>query len=136
MGLVCNINGNARDYILGICGVFIVEVEKLKVIAEGMPDGRPVEIEDGCVWYMNYPPTTGEGYGVKVHAVEFNPLTNNDQLVEIMERLEIDLEHSATCSGDGVYAFIYKSLPTTKEFGKTINEAVCAAAYEYFKGLK
>ena len=109
-----------------------MEPEKLKVIAEGMPDGRPVEIdEDGCVWYVNYPPTTTVGSGYKVFAVQYNPLTNNDQCMEIMEKLHTWVTwpfHKHSCE-----ILISKEGKSYIGKGKTINEAVCNAAYEYFK---
>ena len=106
--------------------------EILKVVAEGMPDGRPVEIDEEGVWYMNYPPTTGEGYGVKVHAVEFNPLTNAEQCMEIMEKLKISPEFVEECGCSGWFAKVKNGRVSE---GKTINEAVVLAAYEYFNNI-
>ena len=97
-------------------------------IARGMPDGRPVEIdEDGCVWYVNYPPTTPDGSGMKILAVEYNPLENDTQMKELMEKLKVDLQW---CTVDERWV-----IWTGDDWiiGDTINEVVVLAAYEYFK---
>lgn len=106
--------------------------EQLKVIAENMPDGRPVDIdEDGCVWYVNYPSTTVYSGGRKILAVEYNPPTNDAQCMEIMEKLKIWCRYM----NNQWYTIVDCDLSNAEGRGKTINEAVCNAAYEYFKAL-
>jgi len=103
-----------------------VEAEKLKVIAEGMhpQDYISVRIVDDRVHIRS------ELCGSR-NAAEwiYNPLTNNDQMVEIVERLKISIEYQRKD----------KWLAETQDelaFGKIINEAVCNAAYEYYKAVK
>jgi hypothetical protein len=100
--------------------------EKLKVIAEGMghTDAR---ISGGyCI------------YGGLYNHFFYSPdTTNNDQMVEIMERLHIDIKHGegkvfAKCWG--VHPVNIRHSGKSEHKGKTIQEAVCNAAYEYFKG--
>ena len=112
---MCNINGNTRGYILGIYGVFSMKAEKLKVIAEGMGYKIAYIVND---WVMC------EAMGGMIF--NYTPhLTNNDQLVEIMEKLGLDVIYDQG---------IWKSgRDTANYYGKTISEAVCNAAYEYFK---
>ena len=68
--------------------------------------------------------------------VTYNPLTNNDQMVEIMERLKVAVQWSRT---DSCWISEILFLPENSDAiiydneGKTINEAVCNTAYEYFK---
>ena len=95
--------------------------EKLKVIAVGM------------------------GYRVSHYANEdliadrpsggvciYEPLTNAEQCMEIMERLKLNVLHHHAC---GDYNDVRVVLPSGDFVeGKTINEAACNAAYEYFKG--
>ena len=133
---MCNINGNTRDYIFGLCGVFSMEVEELKVIAEGV--GYEASITNKSMGGDNM------WVNIKEHPLAsatniYNPLTNNDQMVEIMERLKVAVQWSRT---DSCWISEILFLPENSDAiiydseGKTINEAVCNAAYEYFKGLK
>jgi len=100
-----------------------MEPEQLKVIAEGMgyelnERGYPVKYKGMEVFFLHVSDEQ-----------PYNPLTNNDQMVEIMERLEIDVEYTKYGVETGL-------IVNTKNYygkGKTINEAVCNAAYEYFK---
>ena len=85
-------------------------------------EGEVETIEEGLNYYNWYRTDT----------------TNNDQMVEIMEKLyhqrlrlnatytngEISHYEMSTWGGEPVGS------------GKTINEAVCNAAYEYFKAIK
>jgi len=105
--------------------------EQLKVIAEGM--GYEAQ------------PLTNQFNGLMVIfrgrgriPFSYNPLTNNDQMVEIMERLKLSTSH--LINPDAILAtlnisFLDAEYEGDTEFeGKTIHEAVCNAAYEYFKG--
>ena len=99
--------------------------EELKVIAEGMGYKIAYIVND---WVMC------EAMGGMIF--NYTPhLTNNDQCMEIMERLSV----STSCTDSGVrLAYIGTDdaglgFPTASGRGKTINEAVCSAAYEYFK---
>lgn len=112
-----------------------MDVEKLKIISEGMgyetrmwPEGHPekeLQIKkeglNGYVYYNWYRPHT----------------TNNDQMVEILKKLI-----SAGGLLDGCHAededsfMIYFDEPMRFYTAKTINEAVCNAAFEYFSGIK
>jgi len=102
-----------------------METKKLKVIAEGM-GYKTAHIHKGRLFYD----------GSFDMPIEYEPdTTNNDQMVEIMEKFEwIGFERPM---GHGFVICEYRvSLmddyaKTAK--GKTINEAVCNAAYEYFK---
>ena len=94
--------------------------EQLKVIAEGM-GYEGVEIVRGAtVWITKtiiYRPHT----------------TNNDQMVEIMEKLRLTIWCEPAIKE--WCASKQDSLGDTnyQDEGETINEAVCNAAYEYFK---
>lgn len=107
-----------------------LKVEMLKVIAEGM--GYTVRLSE-----LNEICTSGDGVfierGKVLNTTYYNPLTNNDQMVEIMEKLIHECIYHIRGGAnpndvhirDKDYALVAK--------GKTINEAVCNAAYEYFK---
>jgi hypothetical protein len=95
-----------------------MNTDKLKVIAEGMG------------YYVN--PSIEEGITVdnEGHWIDYAPDTsNNDQMVEIMEKLKLCVEYMA----DGNYRSYPAGRMCLMETGKTINEAVCNAAFEYFK---
>ena len=107
-----------------------MKAEKLKVIAEGMGYKIAYIVND---WVMC------EAMGGMIF--NYTPhLTNNDQLVEIMEKL-----YMQTIPWQGAFPYkwhtrIFREDTNLREFvlrneayGKTINEAVCNAAYEYFK---
>jgi len=100
-----------------------MEPEKLKIIAEGM--GKDVRICD-------YPPAFKGKVLLWENHKEFvyTPLTNNDQMVEIMEKLKTNL---INYSSDGWECYTNPIDPATRFKGKSVNEAVCNAAYEYFK---
>lgn len=96
--------------------------EMLKVIAEGMG-------------YKTCSTGNGEFIAYQCHDEnnEYSPITNAEQCMEIMEKLEVCL--SRLMKPDAWQAVI-NDLVTREEIfaeGKTINEAVCLAAYEYFK---
>lgn len=95
--------------------------EELKIIAEGMG----VEIEDSKLCGLTVVKSNSAIYLRDI----YNPLTNDTQLVEIMEKLRVGVEHS---SGEIWLAYADRFQPYSQ--GKTINEAVCKAALEYFKG--
>jgi len=86
--------------------------EQLKVIAEGM-ELFPNYITTDGILYLGSPTFGGSRY---------YPLTNNDQMVEIMEKLK----ESLTWDDWGALMQIMY------EEEETINEAVCNAAFEYF----
>ena len=93
--------------------------EKLKVIAEGM--GYEASMHpNGWVYIW-----------IDDKWIKYNPLTNAEQCMEIMEEVKITL----------LYDFVLNYWSASKVKGskriigegKTINEAVCNAAFEYFK---
>jgi len=92
--------------------------EQLKVIALGM--GYKIHsIHDDIVFISHA--------GFRVNGFPYQPdTTNNDQMVEIMERLKFKLEFS----GESWDAELEK--PFIYCLGKTINEAVCNAAFAFF----
>jgi len=92
---------------------------KLKVIAEGM--GYEAEIRDKDFTYEHVVIAGNSHVGIKW--LKYNPLTNNDQMVEIIERLCPELYYDV-----GEWYCTYED--DTYVYGKTINEAVCNAAYE------
>ena len=93
--------------------------EQLKVIAEGM---GYIILGDSSLY-----PTVKKAEHSKV--VAYNPLTNNDQMVEIIEKLKIDLYYYP----DEDYCWKALVRRDTQQEAITINEAVCNAAYRYFK---
>lgn len=97
--------------------------EKLKVIAEGMGLREPYINIRGK---MHYWCKDGREH------FEYNPLTNNDKMVEIMDKLRIEIH----CDSEDWWAkpYVHMGKQHNWALGKTINEAVCNAAYEYFKG--
>jgi len=103
-----------------------MEAEKLKVIAEGMG------------YYIN--PSMEDGITVDIngHWFDYNPdTTNNDQMVEVLTKL-INLGgllDSCHIKDENNF-MIWMDNPEKRWEGKTINEAVCNAAYEYFKAKK
>ena len=99
--------------------------EQLKVIAEGM--GYEIEYESYIVTEIDKPDTYIAFVGVGKDQIQYNPLTNNDQMVEIITKLQLVIDWA----GDACFAGTYPNLNIYD--GKTINEAVCNAAYEVFK---
>jgi len=95
--------------------------EQLKVIAEGM--GYETEIRSGTFNTLNcYIQARGEK---GINHLYF-PLTNNDQMVEILNKFQFDIQWF------GLTCVIFLNGAMIGE-GKTIHEAVCNAAYEHFK---
>ena len=101
--------------------------EKLKVIAEGMgynavikPRNIRGSVSD-AVWLVD----REEWY--EPH------LTNAEQCMEIMEKLEVNVLFISKCLWQAVVGLDFGMTGGVDGRGKTINEAVCNAAYEYFK---
>jgi len=94
--------------------------EQLKVIAEGM-GYETFSISENYVTVWN-------GKDIYTRKWYKPHTTNNDQMVEIIERHIIQLEQLDF----GIWKALI-SLEPQSHLGKTINEAVCSAAYEYFK---
>ena len=97
--------------------------EQLKVIAEGM--GYESSIVNSSCFYKH--PDEFESH-ITINDF-YNPLTNNDQIVEIIEKLKIDLYYYP----DEDYCWKALVRRDTQQEAITINEAVCNAAYRYFK---
>ena len=104
-----------------------MDTEKLKIIAEGMgyeifSNDNPRIKDRLVVW---------NGKDIHTRCI-YKPLTNNDQMVEIMEKLKITVRAIPNVSED----WFAEPYPYGNRMGsgKTINEAACNAAYEYFKG--
>jgi len=104
-----------------------MEAEQLKVIAEGMGYER--------VALRNISAPKEYQWIALLGSEAYNPLTDNDQMVEIMDRLihVIDLFYFEPFV-DGSFKIVDVETDKIISEGKTINEAVCNAAYEYFKG--
>ena len=99
-----------------------LSAEDLRVLAEGM----------GYVIF-----SVGEQFvtvwdGKDIHTRKrYKPHTTNDtQCMEIMEKLHININYIYENDVEAKVGRTYKSS------GKTINEAVCKAALEYFKEAK
>jgi len=106
-----------------------MEPDKLKLIAEGMGYERVVIAKD-C-----NPPKVMK---LKVRLVgferdEYSPLTNNNQMVEIINKTHPSIDW---IDDDLWQVIIHKKSVTYEGWGKTINEAVCNAAYEHYKAVK
>ena len=116
-----------------------MNTEKLKILAIGMNYelretylDRSIEGETiKLIQVLNNDPSKAP------HWVTYNPLTNDSQCMEIIGKLK-----SLVCSVeilsivDGWIFRIYESeigFPAIESEGKTINEAVCRYAVEYFK---
>ena len=114
-----------------------MDSEKLKVVAEGM-GYKPFE-QLSSIYIQRVVFVTPSFHGDnETHEyfedIEYNPLTNAEQCMEIMERLEkLDLRISVIGDRRKVSVGIYTEFEYLEETGKTINEAVTLAAYEYFK---
>ena len=105
--------------------------EELKIIAEGM--GKIIAVS------FDFIPDEDSIYlGACSHTYlgatcfKYNPIENAAQCMEIMEKLIQEANYS-------IFAGFDKSTRVMlgmkiKGTGKTINEAVCRAALEYFKG--
>jgi len=104
-----------------------MNAEKLKVIAEGI-GYESVVIAKDCTPHKVMKHAEGT-MGTLCRRDDYNPLTDNDQMVEIMERLKISLHFDES---DRWYICINGS--SVAGFSDSINEGVCNAAYEYFKG--
>lgn len=84
-----------------------------------------------------------EGMGIKVQSYEdklaihhcngtatiYNPLTNDTQAMEIIEKLHMN---TFWWNPKKCWASFSGTHNSPECYGKTINEAVCNAAYEYF----
>ena len=97
--------------------------EELKIIAEGM--GYKVNLLDDSGPMLNK-----NGVWLNGNSTPYNPLTNDTQCMEIMEK------HDCFTSVDEDGTKLASFPPHRDNFickGKTINEAVCKAALEHFK---
>lgn len=116
-----------------------MEASKLKLIAEGM----------GYEYRQYASIESSKNMFAKDMAIEeYNPLTNDTQCMEIMEKLPVDISKQSTQTVGkpeteksywmaGARYFNKKGeFVRVLEEGKTIKEAVCNAAYEYFKENK
>ena len=107
-----------------------MNAEKLKVIA--IAEGMGYEVQP-LTNRWNELMVTMKGRGTIPFS--YNPLTNAEQCMEIMEKLKINViwkgKELETCSA---WVLIYIGMTGGIEGkGKPISEAVCNAAYEYFK---
>ena len=91
--------------------------DKLKLIAEGMGYEFPSK---GLPDIIVVKGKDGHGFW------NYNPLTNAEQCMEIMAKMLMDIDSMANHVGARVHG------DRVWCTGKTINEAVCNAAYEYF----
>jgi len=97
--------------------------EQLKVIAEGMGYKCEYNSADAPMIFIH-----------DIWMVYF-PILNNDQMVEIMEKFDGDIEIHKTSPSLIEVALHVQFTKTYYGRGKTINEAVCNAAYEYFTSV-
>jgi len=101
-----------------------MEPEKLKVIAEGM--GYRIHTYQNKILI-----DVGDSDWVPI-----NPLANNDQMIEILERL-LELGWTISKFEDKYLLTLEVVCNISTQFtGKTINEAVCNTTYEYFNGIE
>lgn len=110
---------------LGELNMSNITPEMLKVVALGMG------YEDAEILRSSVIIAKSRVSDTSTVMAEYNPLTNAEQCMEIMEKLRIDLEFWA----DSVDAIINKhndNADVITRYGKTINEAVVNAAFEYF----
>ena len=103
--------------------------EMLKVVAEGMGYDIFEYVPNSETWSVSKREWS--------YHCKYNPLTNAEQCMEIMEKLNIQLRRQ-THKPDGLWVarIEYVVNPMTVKEDKTINEAVVLAAYEYFKEVK
>lgn len=99
-----------------------MKAETLKKIAEYM--GYEVRLTE-----LFEPVTANDELCLKGTQVRYNPLTNNDQMVEIMEKLKMDVYHYP----DEDYCWKALVRRGKQQEGLTINEAVLNAASELVK---
>ena len=107
-----------------------MNTEQLKVIATGMGikdvSSHP-RLEDTLI----YPKDPDKK---DYTCIIYNPLTNDSQCMEIMKKLEISIKqhfkHEEDITSFSIFASV---LHCGTHGGKTINETVCNATYEYFK---
>ena len=95
-----------------------MNTEKIKVIARGMG----IEVEETKLLVLIPAKSDLAPY----LRGAYSPLTNAEQLLEIMERLKISIWF------DGI-TWVAQIKNNNRSLEDTINEAVCEAAYEYFK---
>jgi len=101
--------------------------EMLKVVAEGM-GYRKSRITWNSDIYVAVEHKTSN------RDIEYNPLTNTEQCMEIMEKLNIQLRRQThKPNGLWVARIEYVVNQMIVKEGETINEAVCLAAYSHFK---
>ena len=62
--------------------------------------------------------------------VKYNPLTNNDQMIEIINKIPLETRREGRLH---CVRYVMEEGKSIWFFGETFNEAVCEAAYEYFK---
>jgi len=114
--------------------------EQLKVIAEGV--GHEAKVTPSRCSIKTYP----YGYCPKLERWKlYNPLTNNDQMMEIMVACGISVYVDSTGDGRYVTAWdtdiyfyeLYKMACNEQGFKEEeaamIRRLVCKAAFEYFK---
>ena len=115
--------------------------EKLKVIAEGVyPDYIRASEKDrfsdsvSSIWIYTHSKITGHVVMITRNgeSIEYNPLTNAEQCMEIMEKL-IRIGWVLKDIGNITQMHYQGTGFPTRVIGKTIAEAVCNAAYEYFR---
>ena len=110
-----------------------MKAETLKKIAECMYPNENIDIEDDEVWIMNYPSTAPGGRGYKILGTQFNPIADNNQMVEIMEKL-IHLHNLEIKGGFACTDTIISNRNNIQiAYGKTLPEAVVIAASELVK---
>ena len=115
--------------------------EQLKIIAERVYPERNWIISDGSQWGAKKGQVIYTDKFRSVLRSTFDPLTNDTQCMEIMEKLvreNVGLGF-APLVNNKIHLCVDVYDGTTKEIikkGKTINEAVCLAAYEFLKNAQ
>lgn len=114
--------------------------EMLKVIAEGMGydpfvhNGTCYAYHDKSSKFWMYKGIVEDGRESEAtENCRYNPHTNNDQMVEIMKMVLHNLKCSIYPGFDNEDTIIHDGDNRWLSHGKTLNEAICKAAYEYFK---
>lgn len=104
-----------------------MDAEKLKVIAEGMG----YELRGSSSPYLTDRVVVWNGKDIHTRAI-YNPLTNDSQCMEIAHKLKINTEYFKDIDEWEAWRKESDNSVLITINGKTINEAVCNAAYEYF----
>ena len=113
----------------------MISPEQLKKVAEYMGYEARI-IDKGCPSENVYIKTKTKGeFHYLEYGIEYNPLQNSDQCLELMEKL-LDSGHSICKLGNFYHVEFWQFDDCSMSMSaKTINEAVTLAAISYVEGL-